>query len=42
MTQATLDHLDGEYDVEDGNGGERNAYLHDKKIKTFLVVANHP
>ena len=31
--------LGGDYEVEDGNGGDRNQYLKEHNIKTYLVVA---
>ena len=31
--------LGGDYEVEEGNGGDRNQYLKDHQIKTYLVVA---
>ncbi|XP_018105476.1 adenylate cyclase type 6 isoform X3 [Xenopus laevis] len=38
ITSATLKYLNGDYEVEPGNGGERNAYLKENDIKTFLVT----
>ncbi|KAM6955120.1 adenylate cyclase type 5 [Lycodopsis pacificus] len=38
ITKATLDYLNGDYDVEDGEGGERNAYLKTHHIETYLIV----
>lgn len=38
ITQATLDCLAGQYEVEDGRGGERNQYLHDNQVKTYFIV----
>uniref|UniRef100_A0A8V0ZSA7 Adenylate cyclase type 6 n=1 Tax=Gallus gallus TaxID=9031 RepID=A0A8V0ZSA7_CHICK len=38
ITWATLQCLNGDYEVEPGNGGERNAYLKEHNIETFLVV----
>lgn len=38
ITEETLACLDGGYEVENGNGGERNQYLKEKKVETFLVV----
>lgn len=38
ITKETLKYLDGMYKVEPGNGGERNAYLKDHNIETFLIV----
>ncbi|XP_065217614.1 adenylate cyclase type 5 isoform X2 [Planococcus citri] len=38
ITKETLKYLDGMYKVEPGNGGERNSYLKDHNIETFLIV----
>ncbi|XP_028991761.1 adenylate cyclase type 5 isoform X2 [Betta splendens] len=38
ITKATLNYLNGDYDVEAGAGGERNAYLKKNSIETFLIV----
>ncbi|XP_053732113.1 adenylate cyclase type 5 isoform X1 [Synchiropus splendidus] len=38
ITKATLNYLNGDYDVEPGAGGERNAYLKKNSIETFLIV----
>ncbi|XP_053564033.1 adenylate cyclase type 6 isoform X3 [Bombina bombina] len=38
ITSATLKYLNGDYEVEPGHGGERNAYLKEHNIKTFLVM----
>lgn len=38
VTKATLQYLNGDYEVEPGFGGERNAYLKDNNIETFLVL----
>ncbi|XP_037343935.2 adenylate cyclase type 5 isoform X2 [Pungitius pungitius] len=38
ITKATLNYLNGDYDVEEGAGGERNAYLLKHHIETFLIV----
>ncbi|KAM4700180.1 adenylate cyclase type 6 isoform 2-T2 [Discoglossus pictus] len=38
ITSATLKYLNGDYEVEPGHGGERNAYLKEHDIKTFLVT----
>ena len=40
ITQATLDSLSDEYKVEPGNGAERNAYLRDHNVTTYLIVAS--
>uniref|UniRef100_A0A9J8BGH1 Adenylate cyclase type 6 n=1 Tax=Cyprinus carpio carpio TaxID=630221 RepID=A0A9J8BGH1_CYPCA len=38
ITKATLQYLNGDYEVEPGFGGERNAYLKDNNIETFFVL----
>lgn len=38
ITKATLNYLNGDYDVEPGAGGERNAYLKRNSIETYLIV----
>ncbi|XP_041047108.1 adenylate cyclase type 7 isoform X2 [Carcharodon carcharias] len=38
ITDATLNHLHKAYDVEEGNGHQRNAYLNELKLKTYLVI----
>lgn len=38
ITKATLQYLNGDYDVEPGFGGERNAYLKENSIETFLIL----
>ncbi|XP_059621799.1 adenylate cyclase type 6 [Phlebotomus argentipes] len=38
ITKETLKCLDGDYEVEEGRGCERNAYLKDHQIETFLIV----
>ncbi|XP_032667215.1 adenylate cyclase type 5 isoform X2 [Odontomachus brunneus] len=38
ITKETLDCLGGYYEVEEGRGGERNAYLKDHNIGTYLIV----
>lgn len=38
ITWATLQYLNGDYEVEPGHGGERNAYLKEHNIETFLIV----
>ncbi|XP_061386281.1 adenylate cyclase type 2 [Musca vetustissima] len=38
ITKKTLDFLNGEFEVEEGNGGSRDSYLADHKIETYLIV----
>ncbi|XP_070831868.1 adenylate cyclase type 5 [Chaetodon trifascialis] len=38
ITKATLNYLNGDYDVEAGAGGDRNAYLKKHNIDTYLIV----
>lgn len=38
ITQATLDYLNGEYEVESGNGASRNQYLRDHCVTTYFIV----
>ncbi|XP_070596752.1 adenylate cyclase type 6 isoform X2 [Erythrolamprus reginae] len=38
ITQATLQYLNEDYEVEPGHGGERNAYLKEHNIETFFIV----
>ncbi|XP_069472776.1 adenylate cyclase type 5 [Ambystoma mexicanum] len=38
ITKATLNYLNGDYEVEPGFGGERNSYLKEHNIETFLIV----
>uniref|UniRef100_H3BCJ3 adenylate cyclase n=1 Tax=Latimeria chalumnae TaxID=7897 RepID=H3BCJ3_LATCH len=38
ITKATLQYLNGDYEVEPGHGGERNAYLKENNIETFLIL----
>lgn len=42
MTEDTVRWLNGDYEVEPGNGGDRNAYLRDNNVKTFLIKENSP
>ncbi|XP_057653494.1 Ca(2+)/calmodulin-responsive adenylate cyclase isoform X4 [Diorhabda carinulata] len=38
VTQATLDYLGNEYEVEPGNGTLRNQYLRDHCVTTYFIV----
>ncbi|XP_044734406.1 Ca(2+)/calmodulin-responsive adenylate cyclase isoform X3 [Chrysoperla carnea] len=38
ITQATLDYLSGEYEVEPGHGGSRNQYLRDNSVTTYFII----
>ncbi|KAL0279830.1 UNVERIFIED_CONTAM: hypothetical protein PYX00_001308 [Menopon gallinae] len=38
ITKETLDCLNGEYEIEPGHGCERNSYLRDHNIETYLIV----
>lgn len=38
ITKETLKCLDGDYEVEDGKGDERNSYLKDHQIETYLII----
>ncbi|KAF5269198.1 hypothetical protein FQR65_LT02499 [Abscondita terminalis] len=38
ITKETLLCLNGDYEVEAGNGGDRNTYLKDHNIDTYLIV----
>ncbi|XP_029291140.1 adenylate cyclase type 6-like isoform X2 [Cottoperca gobio] len=38
ITKATQQYLNGDYEVEPGFGGERNAYVKENNIETFLVL----
>ncbi|TRY71944.1 hypothetical protein TCAL_03937 [Tigriopus californicus] len=38
VSRAVLDNLNGAYDVEPGNGGDRDQFLADFRIETYLIV----
>ncbi|XP_033639896.1 adenylate cyclase type 5-like [Asterias rubens] len=42
ITTSTLKFLNGDYEVEPGNGKDRNAYLRDHNIDTYLIIAKGP
>ncbi|KAK3596837.1 hypothetical protein CHS0354_015696 [Potamilus streckersoni] len=39
ITEETLKYLTTDYEVEPGHGGERNYYLREHKIQTYLICA---
>ncbi|KAM4552787.1 adenylate cyclase type 1-like isoform 1-T1 [Odontesthes bonariensis] len=41
ITRSTLECLNGDYEVEPGNGHERNAFLQKHEIETFFIVPSH-
>uniref|UniRef100_A0A3B4ELA9 Adenylate cyclase type 1 n=1 Tax=Pygocentrus nattereri TaxID=42514 RepID=A0A3B4ELA9_PYGNA len=41
ITRATLECLNGDYEVEPGNGHERHAFLGKHAIETFFIVPSH-
>nr|DBA22671.1 TPA: hypothetical protein GDO54_013684 [Pyxicephalus adspersus] len=38
ITEATMSHLGGQYEVEDVTHGQRDPYLKENNIKTYLVI----
>ncbi len=38
ISKAALDNLNGAFEVEPGHGGDRDQFLYDSKIETFLIV----
>lgn len=47
ITEATLKHLNKAYEVEEGNGHDRDPYLKEMNVRTYLVIdprvsAMHP
>ncbi|XP_060064547.1 uncharacterized protein LOC132544906 [Ylistrum balloti] len=41
LTKETLRHLDDQYEVEPGNGGDRDPYLREHGVQTFLIKEVH-
>uniref|UniRef100_A0A3P8QQ10 Adenylate cyclase type 1 n=1 Tax=Astatotilapia calliptera TaxID=8154 RepID=A0A3P8QQ10_ASTCA len=41
ITRSTLECLNGDYEVEPGNGHERSAFLQKHEIETFFIVPSH-
>lgn len=37
-TKETIKCLDGDYEFEEGRGFERNSYLKDHQIETYLII----
>ena len=38
ISQSTLDSLNGAYEVEPGNGVDRDDYLKKNNVKTYLII----
>lgn len=38
ITKETMKFLDGDYELEDGHGYERNSYLKDHQIESYLII----
>ena len=38
MSEPTKEALNGAYETEPGNGGERDSYLEKNGVKTYLIV----
>lgn len=38
ITKETVKFLDGDYELEEGKGYERNSYLKDHQIETYLII----
>ena len=37
ISHETYMNLTGDYSVEEGNGGERDSFLSDKNVRTYLI-----
>ena len=42
ITKSVLNCLSGDYEVEEGRGQERDSYLKQYNINSYLIVAEHP
>lgn len=42
ITTSVLNCLNGDYQVEEGRGQERDSYLKQYNINSYLIVAEHP
>ena len=42
ITKSVWNCLNGDYEVEEGRGQERDAYLKQYNIQSYLIVAEHP
>lgn len=42
ITDSVLNCLSGDYEVEEGRGQERDPYLKQYNIESYLIVAEHP
>ncbi|RWS26497.1 adenylate cyclase type 8-like protein, partial [Leptotrombidium deliense] len=42
VSKATLDFLNGAYDVENGNGCARDSYLRNHEVETYLIKRTEP
>ncbi|KAK3741379.1 hypothetical protein RRG08_034424 [Elysia crispata] len=40
ISEATKEYLEGDYDLEPGHGGQRDAYLASSKVNTYLIKIN--
>ena len=42
MTEAVVEWLSGDYDVEPGHGANRSEYLYKHNVTTYLIKDNQP